>query len=114
MKILILLLLCSCTQKYQTYSLIDKENFNKEDRSTPVTPKLRRTVKEKKSYCEGQIFFSANAKAATDNYANQVVNYMCPQSKYLMDTKITETWWTTIVYSRSCVELEGYCTKKQN
>jgi hypothetical protein len=110
-KSILLILSVSCTQKYQTYNVIDKNNFDKDKNESPITSPLRRTTKEKKEFCDGQVFFSSNAKKTTDRFANNIVRHMCPQSKYLLDTKITETWWTTIVYSRSCVEIESFCTK---
>jgi hypothetical protein len=115
MKIILLLLVAvvfvGCTQKYETFYVIDKANFNKKNYQPPIAPKLRRTTKAKKYYCENQFFFSSNAKTKTDIYTNNVVNYMCPDSKYLLDTRITDTWWTTIIYTRSCVEIESFCSK---
>ena len=110
--ILLIFVLVGCTQKYKTYPVVDKNNFNKEEYQAPITPKLRRTLKQSKSFCEGQIFFSSNAKTMTDNQTRQEISYMCPDSNYLMDAKITDTWWTTIIYSRSCVDIEAFCTKR--
>lgn len=112
MKLLLLItILFGCTQKYQTYYMIDKNNFDKDKYQTPITPKMLPTRKTKASHCEGQIFFSSNAKTKTDKYIKTMVKTMCPESNYLMNSRLTETWWTTIIYSRSCVELESYCPK---
>jgi len=111
-KLLILLtLFVSCTKKYETYHAIDKYNFDKNKPESPVTPKLYPGRKVTRSHCEGQIFWSSNAKAKTDNYVNRIVQNLCPDSKYLINNKVTEVWWTTIVYSRSCVEIEAYCPR---
>ncbi len=113
MKLLILLLLASCAQKYQTYHIIDKLNFDKDNPSTPITKKLYPLpAKKRTSYCEGQILFFSNAKKNTDKYLGSMVKTMCPSSQFVLNSKLTETWWTTIFYSRSCVELEGYCPRE--
>lgn len=110
--LLLALLFISCTKKYQTYHAIDKYNFNKENPEAPITPKLYPGAKEVRSHCAGQFFWSSNAKKETDNYVNKVVQNMCPDSKYLVNNRLEEVWWTTIVYSRSCVKLEVYCPRK--
>lgn len=107
--ILLLLIFISCTQKYQTYHIIDKHNFDKDNPQTPITKKLRQGIKTRNNYCEGQILFATNAKTNTDRYLKNMVRTMCPNSNVILNSKLTETWWTTIIYSRSCVELEGFC-----
>jgi len=102
-------LLFSCTKKYETFHVIDKYSFNKNDPESPITGKLYPGEKEVRSHCEGQFFWSSNAKTKTDNYVNSVVQNMCPEAKYLVNNRLEETWWTTIVYSRSCVRMESYC-----
>ena len=109
--IFFIVLALSCTQKYQTYHTIDKLNFDKENPEVPITKKMRMGKKTSSSYCEGQVFFTKNAKKNTDRYVSTMVKTMCPDSQYIMNSKLTETWWTTIIYSRSCVELEGYCPR---
>lgn len=112
MKLLCLLLvLVGCTKKYQNFHIIDKYKFNKEDPESPVAPKMLPTTKETRSHCEGQWFWTSNAKKTTDNYVNTVVRNMCDGENYLLNTELEEIWWTTIVYSRSCVRLEAYCPK---
>ncbi len=109
---LLFLLLVGCTQKYQTYHIIDKHNFDKDNPQTPITKKLKLSAKkEKTSFCAGQFFFSSNAKQKTDRYLQNMVRTMCSDSQYISNSKLTETWWTTLIYSRSCVELEGYCPR---
>ncbi len=116
MKILIYLTLLisflSCTQKYQTYHVIDKARFDKENPEVPITRKMRPGRRTSKEYCAGQFFFASNAYKKTEQYLKNMVTTMCPDSDYIINSRLTETWWTTIIYSRSCVELEGYCPKK--
>lgn len=104
----------SCTQKYQTFHIIDKNNFDKERYEAPITKKLIPAHKTKASHCEGQFFFTSNAKTKTDLYTKRLVETICPSNAYLLNSRLTETWWTTIIYTRSCVELETYCPKKED
>lgn len=109
--LLFLTLLISCTKKYQTYPVIDKNNFDMQNYQSPVTPKLKRGDKTTLKHCEGQVFWMSNAKARTDLYIERAINSICAEESYLLDSKITETWWTLIFYSRSCIKLEGYCSR---
>lgn len=111
---LLTLIIVSCTKKYQTYYVIDKYNFNKDNYQPPITKKLiAKREQQSREYCEGQILFSSNAKVATDKAVSGLAQSMCGESQYLLNNKVTETWWTTIVYSRSCVKIESYCGVKK-
>ena len=113
MKYIVLLsLLISCTQKYQTYHVIDKQNFKKENYEVPITRKMLPANKQTRKYCAGQILFMSNAKKESDNYLSNLVSNMCGGNQYLLNARLTETWWTTLIYSRSCVELEAFCPRK--
>lgn len=111
MKLFFLLLLVSCTQKYQTYHVIDKHNFDPQNYQAPVSPKLRAAEKKTRNLCKGQFFFSSNAQQENYKRLKYVVKNACPQSNYLLNSKLTETWWTTIIYSRSCMEMDFYCPR---
>jgi len=108
----ITLMTISCSQKYETHYTIKKRTFRKGQPHNPVTPKMVKGRRETQEFCTGQFFWYSNAKKATDGSLPALINYSCPKNDYLMDTKITETWWTTIIYSRSCIELESYCPIK--
>jgi hypothetical protein len=110
--LLLVLIFMSCTQKYQTFHVIDKENFRKESPEVPITKKMLPGKKRHAEFCAGQFFFSSNAKKKTDQYLPHLVGRLCSGSKYLVNSRLTETWWTTIIYSRSCVELDTYCPRK--
>lgn len=112
MRVLFLLALISCASKYQTFNVIDKRNFNLEKKNEAMAPRAIRGPKEVKSVCAGQFLFFQNAKNITDRAMPQLLSRTCPDKVFLMDGKITETWWTTIIYSRSCVEIEAYCPRK--
>lgn len=109
--ITLLLLLTGCAQTYQTYHTIDKHNFTKDGANSPITPKMVKTKKVERGHCEGQFFFFSNAKKKTDSYLPRMIGSLCGDSKYLMDSRLTETWWTTIIYSRSCVKFEAHCPR---
>lgn len=111
MKFFILILLISCAQKYQTYHIIDKQNFDKDNYQTPISKKLYPQMRVSSSFCEGQFFFMSNAKKETDLQLNRIVRTLCPNDNYLLNSRLTETWWTTIIYSRSCVDFEAYCPR---
>ena len=113
MKYIVLLLLISCAQKYQTYHTIEKSGFTKDNYQAPITKKMFPGRKVQGEYCAGQFFFATNAKKDTDRKLPELVYTLCPKDKYLLNSKLTETWWTTIIYSRSCVELESYCPRKR-
>lgn len=102
-------LFVGCTQKYQTYYVIQKRTFEYNKPHNPITPKMRRGMKEHQESCEGQIFFNRNADIIAQNNLPAMIRYTCPGQEYLLDAKITQTWWTTIVYTRSCIKLEGHC-----
>ena len=113
MKFLVLILLfASCAKKYETFHTIDKYNFNKNNPEAPITPKLYTGAKQTRSHCEGQFFWTSNAKKKTDAYVNNIVQNMCGDAKYLVNNRLEEIWWTTIVYSRSCVKIESYCGRE--
>ena len=117
MKILILLILTiSCTQKYAGYDLIRKIDFNKEsfERPTSVYQVLPEGKDELKS-CFNQFLFFSNAEKEKNSAIPLMVRTLCPGKEYLLDTSMTETWWTTIVFTRSCVEMETSCAvQKKN
>lgn len=108
-----LLLSVSCTQKYQTYHAIQKRSFNyKDPEHSPIMRKMYPGKKEIQRTCEGQFFFNRNAQTIAINNIPAMLKYSCPGSEYLLNAKITETWWTTIIYSKSCIEIESYCPRK--
>lgn len=109
----ILFFLMSCTQKYETYHTIQKRTFQKGEEHNPVTPLMLKGKMETQEFCEGQIFFNKNAKTITDASLPALIRYSCPGEEFLLDAKITETWWTTIFYSRSCIKLESFCPQKR-
>jgi hypothetical protein len=110
--IILVLLLSGCAQKYKTYHAIKKSHFNFHEQHNPVTPRMMQGKKETQETCEGQFFFNRNAQKIAEGNIPAMVQYSCPGQEYLMNAKFTETWWTTIIYSRACIKLESYCPMK--
>ena len=111
MKILIFLILTiSCTQKYVGYDLIRKVDFNRESYERPITvyEVLPSGTDDLKS-CFNQWLFFSNAEKEKNTAIPQMVRTLCPGKDYLMNTSMTETWYTTLIFTRSCVEMETSC-----
>ena len=113
MKLLLLILLVSCSQKYQTFNTIKKGEFEYGKPHSPISPKMYPGKKVIQKTCEGQILFNRNAHKITEASIPALISYSCPKSEFLLNAKITETWWTTIIYSKSCVEIESYCPRNR-
>ena len=110
MRILLsLIFLSSCSQKYIHYPVIEKKTFEGDQHTPSSPPPMIKAKAEKEEFCEGQIFFNKNAFKITEASTRALVHQSCPRNEYLLDAKITKTWWTTLVYSRSCVLVESYC-----
>ena len=108
------LVFVSCTKKYTHYAVIDKKNFEVEQTKPSKYPPMIKAKSEKEEFCQGQILFDKNAFSITESSIKALVNHSCPGSQYLLDAKLTKIWWTTLVYSRSCVTLESFCPQKRN
>jgi hypothetical protein len=114
MKILMLLILAGCTQKYADYDLIRKVDFQKESYQRPVTRMQVLPVgKDQLESCFNQWLFFSNAEKEKERAIPVMVRSLCPGQDYLMDNKMTETWWTTIVFTRSCIEMETRCAEER-
>ncbi len=112
MKYLVLLLLCSCAQKYQTFHVIKKDQFDLRNPTTPIAPRVRLGKKEVQQTCEGQFFFNRNAQKIAEGSIPAMLRYSCPGERFLYNAKVTERWWTTLIYSRACIKIESYCPMK--
>ena len=114
----LLILLSGCATNYEDYSFISKKDFTlEEDRIVNRTAHERpaRLVSgraEVEEFCESQILFNKNAFNITRDSLPALVRQSCPGQDYLLDATITKRWWTTLVYSRSCIKVESYCPKK--
>ena len=111
MKTLILLLaLSGCTQKYTTYDLVRKVDFNREtyERPIPVTQVLPEGKDELKS-CFNQWLFFSNAEKEKDASIPFIIRSLCPGREFLLDTEMKERWLTTIIFTQSCVMIDTKC-----
>lgn len=111
MKILFILALVSgCTQKYADYDLIRKVDFNREtyERPVPATQVLAQGKDELKE-CFNQWLFFSNAEAQKNQRIPEFMRVLCPGKDYLIGASLTETWWTTIIFTQSCVTIKTLC-----
>lgn len=105
-----LLVLVSCASKTAYYPVLQKSEYLKE-RSKPAHSGM--SLVKGKSYqrdiCRGQFLFFNNAAKETEQALASQIRYICPRQDYLLETKIKKVWWTTLIYSRSCVDIKAYC-----
>lgn len=114
--ILLLALIAGCTQKYADYDLIRKVDFNKESYERPIT--LMQVVpvgNDKLESCFNQWLFFSNAEKEKNEAIPYIIRSLCPGKDYLLQAEMVEQWWTTIIFTRSCVSVETKCaeTRKQ-
>ncbi len=110
--ILLLITLVSCTQKYADYDLIRKIDFNKETYERPITlMEITPVGKDDLKSCFNQWLFFSNAEADKNSSIPYLIRSLCPSHDYLLNAEMVETWWTTIVFTRSCVSVETKCAE---
>jgi hypothetical protein len=103
-------LLISCSTTTQHLGTINKEAFLEKDEYRGAKKPLRKGKAESESFCVGQLLFQKNAFDITESSLKPLVRASCPGNEYLQEMKIVRTWWTTIVYSRSCIEVQSFCS----
>ena len=113
MKILLtLLILASCTQKYADYDLIKKVEFNKESYSRPITmTQVLPVGNDHLKACFNQWLFFSNAEKDKESSIPMLIRSLCPGQEYLLQAEMVESWWTTLLFTRSCVSVETKCAE---
>jgi hypothetical protein len=108
--LIILVMLTGCTQKYADYDLIRKVDFKKEtyERPVPATQIMAKGKDELKE-CFNQWLFFSNAEKQKDERTPEFVRALCPGKDYLMGATFTETWWTTLIFTQSCIDIQTLC-----
>jgi hypothetical protein len=116
MKIFLLLALSACTQKYADYDLIRKVDFQRETYERPISVyQVLPEGKDELKSCFNQWLFFSNAEKEKNDAIPMMVRTLCPGRDFLLNTSMTETWWTTLFFTRSCVEMETKCAvQKKN
>jgi hypothetical protein len=110
--LLLLLSLVSCTQKYADYDLIRKVDFQKENYQRPITlMQVTPNGKDHLKTCFNQWLFFSNAEKNKETSIPYLIRSLCPGSDFLLQSEMVETWWTTLVFTRSCVEVETKCAE---
>lgn len=108
--LIILLFALGCTQKYADFDLIRKVDFNKEsyERPVPATQVITQG-KDELGECFNQWLFFSNAEKQKNERIPEFVRALCPGKDYLVKSKMTETWWTTIVFTQACIDIKTLC-----
>lgn len=61
--------------------------------------------------CFNQWLFFSNAEKDKETSIPMLVRSLCPGKDFLLQSEMVETWWTTIVFTRSCVSVETKCAE---
>ncbi len=102
----------SCTRKYADYDVINKLQYRENPNKRPIAPVMAKGHEDKVRECFNQWLFMSNAEKEKDRYLPMLVQVLCPGSEWLVDTRITQDWWTTIIFSQACVEVRAHCPLK--
>ena len=109
-----LLLLAGCTQKYASYDLIRKADFHRETYSRPVTKmEVVAAGKDELEACFNQWLFFSNAEKEKNKAVSYIVRSLCPGQEFLIHTEMIESWWTSLIFTRSCIAMETLCGEKK-
>lgn len=111
--IIVLITATGCSRKYETFSIIKKKDFLFGNEHSPIAPKMYPGKKQVGEFCTGQWLFTNNAVRDTHEHLNRMVRFTCPKDDYLLNSTVTQLWWTTLIYSRACIELETYCPRSR-
>jgi hypothetical protein len=113
MKIILLLILAlGCTRKYTDYDLIRKVDFNKESYERPITMfQVVPVGDDHLEACFNQWLFFSNAEKEKNESIPFLIRSLCPGKDYLLTSEMMEQWWTTIIFTRSCVSVETKCAE---
>lgn len=69
------------------------------------------TGKDNLEACFNQWLFFSNAEKQKTEAIPVVVKTLCPGQDYLLNSQMVETWWTTILFTRACVNVETTCAE---
>ena len=115
--LLLLPFLFACSKKYYDYDYINKNEFtmvevDRQNLPEEEAPLLIPGKTEVEEFCAGQILFKSNAFNIAHSSIPAIVNQSCPGDDFLVRAQITQSWWTTLLYTRSCVTIKSFCPKK--
>lgn len=99
-----------CTQKYVDYDLIKKVSFNRENFERHITlSRVSASGRDELSQCFNQWLFSNNAEKEKNERIPEFIRALCPGKDYLVQTKVKELWWTTLIFTQACVDIKTLC-----
>lgn len=111
-KLIILLALSGCTQKYADYDLIRKVDFHRESYQRPTTAmQVLPQGQDELGQCFNQWLFFSNAEKQKNDEIPHLVRLLCPGKDYLINAEFKERWWTTIFFTQSCVSIKTTCAE---
>lgn len=116
MKIIFLILLATgCTQKYADYDLIRKVDFNKETYERPIpATQILALGRDELNECFNQWLFFSNAEKQKDEHIPEFIRALCPGKEYLVQTSLTERWWTTLIFTQACIDIKTLCGEQRS
>ena len=110
--LILLIALTGCTRKYADYDLIRKVDFNKESYERPIlTTQVMPQGTDSLEACFNQWLFFSNAEKEKNDSIPYLVRSLCPGKDYLLQAEMEEQWWTTIIFTRSCVSVDTKCAE---
>lgn len=111
---ILLTLVSACTQKYTDYDLIRKVDFQKETYERPITTmQVVPAGNDSLKSCFNQWLFFSNAEKEKNEAIHYLIRSLCPGKDYLLQSEMVETWWTSILFTRSCVSVDTKCAEQR-
>jgi hypothetical protein len=109
--LLSVLFISACSSKYVIIPTIEKKSFKLSEKFShnPITKKLKPGKEDTQWLCYGQFLWFSNSQTRIKNSVPNILHHTCKNKEYLLNAKLTETWWTTILYTRSCIEITAKC-----
>ncbi len=110
----LIVLSLSCTHKKYTIAQIDIESFKFDHHYPTQSPKQiakknPRNKSYKKKVCENQFLFLKNAAKESEDQIVEFLKRSCGQYSQSYMNQMTYTWWTTLLFSRSCIDFNFRC-----
>jgi len=108
------LLLISCTHRKYQFAQIDHDKFIFDHhhpvvKESKIHGKLLETKMHNKSFCSDQFLFFNNAAKEVEQLSIEYMKRKCLKQGLSIDNQLSYTWWTIILYSRSCISIKFKC-----
>jgi hypothetical protein len=110
--VLLFCLSLACTRKYADLGVLHKPSLAR-GTTAPAFPTLIAGAEDRLGACFNQFLFFSNADKEREQYQRNSLQALCPGKEWLMEAGVTSHWWTVLVFTRSCVELEARCAVRR-